>query len=81
MLFFGHDCENKDAHSNSMIFNIKKMEVERFEPHGFKNYGKDTRKTNTIYKEFDIQFSLPVGQRSDESRTESLSSSVSSLES
>ena len=55
MLYFGHDCKFTSAHSNSMIFNLKKMEIERFEPHGIQNYS-GINKINAIYNEFDKQF-------------------------
>ena len=58
IIYIGHDCLNKIAHANSMIFNLKNMEVERFEPHGDDNLvGPFGKKVKKIYNEFDSRFS------------------------
>ena len=52
LIYISHDCLNKTAHNNMIIFDLNRKEVERFEPHGVKNYGY---KSSPIYNELDRQ--------------------------
>jgi hypothetical protein len=52
------DNEGKQAlgHQNVMLFNVKRKEIEFFEPHGVINYGDDKFLRRELYNAIDIVF-------------------------